>query len=413
MPELGSLRFAVLQPGARLHYAVPTVLERAGMLQRFYTDFCVDSAPLSFLNQVWPTRLRPNFIHRMLGRTLPPSLPAAKMRQVGISVVRAQIAQKFGLIEAASASTLVLKRASAEHFGGANAIYTVIVNDDLDLCEEAHARGLRIVHEVMLNPDIGLHLAAECSRFPEIPPTLPSLQQIEAGRERDRRKYQLADLILVPSEFVHRSVIALGADPTKVEIVPYGIEQRWLDAIPSPIPGRVLFVGSVGLLKGTHYLAAALRLLRDRKIDCDVRVVGAVDKHLAASPLFEGPDYVGQVPRASVQREFLSADVFVLPTLSEGFGLAHLEALASGVPVITTPNCGSVVRDGIDGFIVPIRDPVALADAIEHIITNRELRSRMALNARERAREHTWERYGERLIRAFSKLEPGSAAPCS
>ena len=102
--------------------------------------------------------------------------------------------------------------------------------------------------------------------------------------------------------------------------------------------------------------------------------------------------------------EFLRADVFVLPTLCEGFALAHLEAMACGVPVVTTPNCGSVVRDGVDGFIVPIRDAEALAEKIELLVTDRELRTRLGHNARERAREFTWDRYGQRLFAAFERL---------
>lgn len=409
MPESNALRFAVLQPGARLHYAVPAILERAGLLERFYTDFCADVGPLRLAKHMWPACLRPALVRRMLGRTLPPNLSATKVRQVRGSAIIACIGRKLGLKTAiASTSEALLKRARAEQFGGANAIYTVIVNDDLDLCEDAKARGYRIVHEAMLNPDIGLHLAEEHQRFPEIPWTIPSLDQIEAGRERDRRKYKVADLILVPSDFVYRSVIALGAAPGKVEIVPYGVDKSWLEAEPHPIPGRVLFVGTVGLLKGSHYLATAARILAQRKVSCDIRVVGPATKYQTRDPLFKGPEYIGQVPRISVQSEFLAADVFVLPTLSDGFALAHLEALACGIPVITTPNCGSVVRDGMDGIIVPIRDPVALANAIERIITNPDLRSRMSLSARARAREHTWERYGERLIRALSKLEPAA-----
>ena len=63
--------------------------------------------------------------------------------------------------------------------------------------------------------------------------------------------------------------------------------------------------------------------------------------------------------------------------------------MACGVPVITTPNCGSVVRDGIDGFIVPIRDAEAIADRIELLLADRALRARMGRNARARAREFT------------------------
>jgi glycosyltransferase involved in cell wall biosynthesis len=110
------------------------------------------------------------------------------------------------------------------------------------------------------------------------------------------------------------------------------------------------------------------------------------------------------VPRSRVIDEFRRADVFVLPTLCDSFALVHLEAMACGVPVITTPNCGSVVRDGVDGFVVPIRDAEAIADTIELLLADRALRERMGQNARARAREFTWERYGERLLGALNRL---------
>ena len=96
--------------------------------------------------------------------------------------------------------------------------------------------------------------------------------------------------------------------------------------------------------------------------------------------------------------------MFVLPTLCDSFALVQLEAMACGVPVITTPNCGSVVRDGVDGFIVPIRDADAIADKVELLLTDRALRQRMGRNARARAREFTWGRYGERLLGALNRL---------
>jgi glycosyltransferase involved in cell wall biosynthesis len=297
-----------------------------------------------------------------------------------------------------------------ERFGGANAIYTVLINEDLELCAEAKKQGCLVVHEAMMSPDIGLWLDEEYKNFPVVPRRLPPLSQIESGRDRDRRKYQLADLILVPSDFVRRAVLELGAAPERVKHVTYGVDESWLDDRATPIPGRVLFVGSVGLPKGSHYLAQASRLLARRGVSVDVRAVGPCEPNVGHVPLFQGPRYVGQVPRSEIKREFLAADVFVLPSIAEGSALVTYEALACGVPVIATPNCGSVVRDGVDGFIVPIRNAEALADAIERIVSDRTLRATLSANARERAKEFTWAWYGERLIDALSSLEPASAS---
>src|SRR5690606_9162770 len=281
-------------------------------------------------------------------------------------------------------------------FAGANALYTVLVNSDLELMREARARGIRTVHEVMQSPDVGRWVEEERGLFPGIEARLPP-ERVQAGNERDARKYALSDLILVPSAFARRAVLQLGADPQRIATVPYGLDDWWLAQDSRPVPSRVLFVGTVGLRKGSHYLAAAARILRRRRVACEVRVVGPCAPEVARHPAFVGPTYVGQVPRARIADEFRRADVFVLPTLCEGMARAHLEAMACGVPVITTPNCGSVVRDG---------GAAAMADRVERLLCDRTLRERMGANARARARAFTWPRYGERLLGALERLSP-------
>jgi glycosyltransferase involved in cell wall biosynthesis len=402
------LRFIVLQPGARMNYAVPALLARAGMLERFYTDICADVGPLRHLAAWWPERMRPKPVARLLGRRLPREIPAHRVRQVPLSSVAALALRRFPkgrryLNGWSEPDCRMIERVRTDGFASADALYTVLVNSDLDLVREAGTRGIRTVHEVMIGPDVGRWVREERALFPGIEEPLPPAQ-IRAGNERDALKYELSDLILVPSEFVRRSVLGLGADPRRIATVPYGLAERWFGRLSQPVPGRVLFVGSVGLRKGNHYLAAATRILERRRVACDVRVVGPYCPKAISHPAFHGPTYVGQVPRSRVMDEFRRADVFVLPTLCEGMATAHLEAMACGVPVITTPNCGSVVRDGVDGFIVPIRDATAIADKVELLLADRPLRECMGRSARERAREFTWERYGERLLDALATL---------
>jgi glycosyltransferase involved in cell wall biosynthesis len=106
----------------------------------------------------------------------------------------------------------------------------------------------------------------------------------------------------------------------------------------------------------------------------------------------------GIIPRSEMMKEYQWADVFLLPSICEGSATAIYEALAAGLPVICTENAGSVVRDGIDGFIVPIRDSRAIADALLRLAKNPALRARMSSQAKERASEFTVERYGQRLM---------------
>jgi glycosyltransferase involved in cell wall biosynthesis len=105
------------------------------------------------------------------------------------------------------------------------------------------------------------------------------------------------------------------------------------------------------------------------------------------------------VPRTDIPAYFRWADVFVLPSICEGSALVIYEALASGLPVITTPNSGSVVRDNVDGSIVPIRSSDAIAECLEQFAKDADLRCTMGQNARENALQSlSWQAYAERLV---------------
>jgi len=384
--------YAVLQAGARMHYAVPALLARAEALAAFYTDLHASHWPLQALDRLCPQHWQAKSLRRLLGRRLPPELP----RQL----VRDQPLASLTWARGRHRENLVLQRACRECFGGANALYTNFINNDLDVVRQAKDQGLHVVHELITPAIIGRIALEEHRQYREIEPNRENAAEVEAGIARDLKKWQLSNQVLVPSQFCFDIATALGCDPGKIKIVPYGISEQWLDLKSEPEPGRILSVGRPSLLKGTHVLAEACRLLMSRRVPFKCHVVGPAQVNLS-NPLFTGPTYLGQVPRSQVQEEFRGADLFVLPTLADSFGLVHLEAMACGVPVITTPNCGSVVRDGIEGFIVPIRDARALADRMQQLLEDRTLRDRMGAAARQRASEFTWARYGERLLSAL------------
>jgi glycosyltransferase involved in cell wall biosynthesis len=394
MPEPNIL---VLQPGARLHYAAPAALARAGLLRRLYTDIHSERALLRFADQFVPGRLKPILVKRILGRKLPAEIHPRMVKDYPLWALTG----RRGKLGKGLTIDQVICRDVAKDARNGDVVYTVLINSDLDTLRVLKRRGVKIVHECIIGPDVGLWLRDERSMFPGLE---RDDTNVEEGRARDREKYQLADLILAPSNFTRDAILALGAHPEKIKVVPYGIDEKWLAVRSTPEPGRVLFVGSVGLRKGTHYLAAAVRLLRDEALE--FRVIGPAPSELTTASVFQGPKYVGQVPRSQIVEEYRRADVLVLPTICDSFALVHLEALACGVPVVTTPNCGSVVRDGLDGFIVPIRNPPALAEAISWIVKNRALRARMSVNAKQRAGEYILPRYQDRLIDALTPVIP-------
>ena len=210
---------------------------------------------------------------------------------------------------------------------------------------------------------------------------------------------------ICPSEAVRDDLVRhWGVATERAMVVPYGMNPQWLALEPKPQRGSVLFVGTAELRKGIHYLAMAAEKLSSRGFNYEFRVAGNVTDQVRRQPVSRHLNFLGRVPRDRIHKEFQQADVFVLPSLAEGSAEVTYEASAAGVPVVTTRAAGSGARDAVEGRIVPERDPDALADAIEQIVEDRALRDRMALASRERARDYTWERYGERLVAALQGL---------
>lgn len=403
------LKFAVLQMGARMHYAIPALLMRAGLLSHFYTDAVGNLGVMGALGGVLPSSWLPAPAKRFLGRRIPDEVPASRVTTAeGLAILDGILGQlTTNRTWSSSASEWLRWRIMSDNYRGASALYCLDPGD-LEVMRRAKRRGLTVVYEQIIAPQVGRILREERSRFPGFE-NQDAESVVEEGIRLDREVWSLADVVLAPSEFVRSGMIELGARPDNIALVPYGLPERWyMPTTARPVTGRVLFVGGVGLRKGNHYLAEACRILKARGVNADFRVVGPYDAGEIASPLFQGPEYVGQIPRSDVRGEFLQADVFAFPTLAEGFALAHLEAMACGVPVVTTPNCGPAVRDGRDGFIVPPRDAVALADRVQMIIADRALRTRLGASAQTRAAEYSWMNYRSRLLGALGNI-PGSS----
>jgi len=401
------LKFAVLQLGARMHYALPAIFQRAGMLRAFYTDAVGNVGVLSTVDKLLPQAARSKPLRRLFGRQLPRDVPEqAVISAPGRAIANAALGRLPGgrsLASLTSPASWLHRKILDEDFRGANALYC-LDNGDLDVIRAARRKRMFIVYEQICCPEVGRIMREERSTFPGLEQQ-DGEQFVEDGIKRDLEAWNLSDLVIAPSTFVRDSMIRLGFDAKRIRVVPYGLSKDWFETPARTKPGRVLFVGNVCLLKGNHYLAEARRILEQRGLHPEFRVVGPMRPYVPQTPLFQGPEYVGQIPRTQVRDEFAQADVFAFPTISESFGLVHLEALACGVPVITTPHCGSVVRNGIDGYIVPIRSPGALADRIQQLLSDRALRDRMSANARQRAQQFSWDQYTRNLLSAVVETE--------
>lgn len=227
----------------------------------------------------------------------------------------------------------------------------------------------------------------------------------QAALQRSLAEIETADYVLVPSDFVRHSFLKHGVSEGKLIQIPFGVDIRHFRPTGRPKSGnpfQVLFVGQVSLQKGVLYLLEAWKVLCWR--DAELWIVGRIDPEvrlLSQRYTCETIHMVGYA--ADPVRFYQQADVFAFPSIQEGSALVTYEALASGLPVITTPNAGSVVRDGVEGFIVPIRDVEALVTAMEHLRTDERLRCEMGRAARLRAESFSWDHYGDALVEAYQQ----------
>jgi glycosyltransferase involved in cell wall biosynthesis len=220
----------------------------------------------------------------------------------------------------------------------------------------------------------------------------------EAYWQRLAAEWELADAVVVNSLWSKDALVKQGVAGDKIVVVPLAYEESANSVAKSRTDGplQVLWLGSVILRKGIQYLLEAARLLAGKQVE--ITVAGPV--HISPEAVQSAPanvKFIGRVTRDQAEGIYQEADVFVLPTISDGFAITQLEAMSHGLPVITTPNCGQVVSDGTDGRIVPIRDAKALAEAIECYASDRRKLSDSSSAAREKAKQFSLAKLDEWL----------------
>jgi len=249
-----------------------------------------------------------------------------------------------------------------------------------------------------------------------------SVEVPEDYYHRREAEWAVADLVMVNSEWSKQALMKQGVEESKLVVVPLAYEvgevesKKWKvksgktlfnTSTSQPFneqnPLRILFLGQVILRKGIQYLIESARLLEKEPIHFDiVGSIGISDAAVASAPAnmtFHGP-----VSRDRTEEFYRSADLFVLPTLSDGFALTQLEAMAHGLPVIATPNCGEVVSDGKEGLIVPASDANALAEAFQLLLQDSETLQAMSEATGAKLEQFSLARLGENLTALEQRL---------
>jgi glycosyltransferase involved in cell wall biosynthesis len=228
--------------------------------------------------------------------------------------------------------------------------------------------------------------------------------------QRSIKEIQVSDYFLVASEFVKNILIEENVEEEKIFIARYGADiSRFSFETKKRKKSNekviFLFVGRLTAAKGIHYLLEAFKQLN--RDDIELRVAGSMMNN---EPLFEQYrdyfTYLGEVPNHEMPDIYKQSDIFVLPTMYDGASLAIVEALASGLPVISTQSAGNseLITDGKDGFVIPTGEIDPLMDKIIWFAENKDKIVSMALDARKTAELNTWDKYDEGIKNAFNYI---------
>lgn len=247
-------------------------------------------------------------------------------------------------------------------------------------------------------------LREEAERRPDWAITLSGLRDSPAKLARKDEELRLADHIVVASTFTKQTLQECPFRVAPVSVVPYGAD----DALRSELRGsagssseslKVLFVGGLSQRKGIADLFEAVESL---KAHAKLTVIGRKPAEQCAvlDAALGKHRWIESLPREKILEEMRSHDVLVFPSLFEGFGLVVTEALSQGLPVITTPHtCGpDILENGIDGFIVPIRSPDAIAEKLERLASDRTLLAEMSQAALNKAHIMSWSNYQRHIV---------------
>lgn len=414
------LRIAVAQLGAREDYSIPVALTQLGYLERFYTDLYLQPRERSLVAAIARLPKLGNVARKTLSRHNT-NLAAERVERfnlLGLQYLQALRRAKDS--EALYRAFLDYGRAfeRAVLAVGLPADLTHLYAFDHAACtlfeasKQTHPHCRRILNQIYPALYEETLEREEETRWPgwAIAPRAPFYDSATFAewQQVQQAEWDLADTIIVNSTYSGEAIarMAPSARP-KLQVVPLTVNlaayrpyQR-LRRYDGKRPLRALFVGTVGLRKGIPDLLAAFAQIPPEI--AQLRVIG--NNQLNPTCLARYADRVefsGSIPHADMPAAYDAADLFVFPTISDGFGAVLLEAMAVGLPAIATPHCSDIVVDGVNGWRVPIRTPAAIVDKILALHRQPERLTELSRGAIATTADYTLATYRERLCQAIA-----------
>lgn len=388
------------QLGRREHYALPSYLHEQAKLGLLATDIWCGLAG----------RVPRRFLPGKLAQRYNPKLKSANVVSQGLWVAAwnslssktqslrwVAEGRRFGSFAAAEFAKTPL---------GAGDVVLGYTAANLEQLRLANTRGARGLH-VQVDPGLEWYQTrlAEQLACPEV----EDRTEMPDGSFFDRLQAEWAEAtqVIVHSEHSKRALMQQGVAEGRCIVAPPAFEPITGGRVRKGKPGqglRVLFVGNHCVAKGFHYYVQAAK-----------SAPAGMEFHSAGRTMLKETYHAdaakhvrmhGHLPQASIFKLMADSDVMVFPTLSDGFGLVQLEAMSLGLPVISTPHCGDVVRDGVDGFRIPLRDSCAINTSLQRLMEDPDRLCKMSAAALERSKHFSESAHHELLNSKTEKHLP-------
>ncbi|UCD15410.1 MAG: glycosyltransferase [Candidatus Omnitrophota bacterium] len=174
----------------------------------------------------------------------------------------------------------------------------------------------------------------------------------------------------------------------------------------------ILFVGRLIPVKGVRYLIEAIKILKQKNLNTKLILIGDGKDRLKLAKLVEklglniDITFLGKINNEDIPKYMVNADVFILPSLSEGFPMVILEAFASGLPIIATKVGGisEIIKEGVNGFLVKPRDPEAIAERVIYLLQDDHLKNKIIQENIRESNLYSWNKVTQELEAIYSQI---------
>ena len=403
-------RVVVVHRGARDAYQVAAALACSSLLERLVTDIYWpgDRPGAAALAATLPGSLR-----RMLQARHHPDVPGSLVRQRLVSGLTSFLLEKAKSLpfsvrqRAIRATDASLGRTAGELARQTNSLLLSYSYYGYHAFKSYGQPGA--LFQLHPHPaSVRRILEQELTDHPDCAESLNREWELSLPREDFDRlvsESAMAKQFLAASSFTRQTLIENGAAPSSIRVIPYGVDlERFRPADQIALnsgPLRLLFVGTINQRKGIKYLLKSLRLLGSKQVE--LTVCGRVVDDLSLfRPFGSSVQVRPSVSLSELTAAYQQADLFVFPSVAEGFAQVLLEALASGLPILSTTHTAApdLIEEGQQGFVVEPKRSDLLAHRIEWALQNRRALRDMKFAARQKAEQFTWKRFGDGVVDA-------------